>query len=499
MKKRLFACLLLALLLAPSIVSCGGGEEPAAADSANAANPSETPAEETPAETEPPSDEEILGFASEDNGGATFTILTNSTKTYEFNVEEMTGDVVTDAVFEKDRKVEEYLGIDLDIVLEDGNWPAKDTFNAKITQAVTAGDAAYDLVNNTIVCVMPISSTGCFIDGKSLEYTNFDNPWWVADMYSRFSVAGKLYGFLGDASLSLYKDMTVTFFNKNIWEEQKPDVDLYELVRSNQWTLDTFIAQCSDMAIDLNGDGTFTEDDRLTFIGEYVPNGTWQTSLDLKVVELAEDGTPVFLGLTEKFATAYEKMRSFHQSPGALSYSSIDDQSFKSMNYFAQGNAATMCNFLYSTEYLRDMEADYGILPMPKYDETQEKYISQLGTSTSALFVPLTTKNLDLTSKVMETLAYYSYSYVSPKYYEVALKTKYASDEDMHEMLDIIRQGATFDFVFAYGTSLTNTPNSHFRFYNAGGEDIASAFAALKKPFEKSIEVMFRKYQELEH
>ena len=164
MKKRLFACLLLALLLAPSIVSCGGGEEPAAADSANAANPSETPAEETPAETEPPSDEEILGFASEDNGGATFTILTNSTKTYEFNVEEMTGDVVTDAVFEKDRKVEEYLGIDLDIVLEDGNWPAKDTFNAKITQAVTAGDAAYDLVNNTIVCVMPtptVSSPAC--------------------------------------------------------------------------------------------------------------------------------------------------------------------------------------------------------------------------------------------------------------------------------------------------------------------------------------------------
>ncbi len=51
------------------------------------------------------------------------------------------------------------------------------------------------------------------------------------------------------------------------------------------------------------------------------------------------------------------------------------------------------------------MEVDYGIIPIPKYDENQTQYITQIGTSTFALFVPLTAPSLDLTSKVMESLA----------------------------------------------------------------------------------------------
>lgn len=180
--------------------------------------------------------------------------------------------------------------------------------------------------------------------------------------------------------------------------------------------------------------------------------------------------------------------------------STIDDATYKSMKTFAEGNVATMVNFIYSTEYLRDMVDDYGILPMPKYDSNQEKYISQLGTSTSMLYVPATTNDIELTSKVMEALCYYSSELVVPKYYEVALKEKYARDADIAQMLDIIRDGATFDFLFAYGAGcLSNAPNSYFRFGNTDTTDIASNFASLEASFTASLEKLIETYENLDN
>ncbi len=42
-------------------------------------------------------------------------------KPYEFNTDELTGDVVNDAVYEKDQQVMEYLKIELKDIMEDGD------------------------------------------------------------------------------------------------------------------------------------------------------------------------------------------------------------------------------------------------------------------------------------------------------------------------------------------------------------------------------------------
>lgn len=489
MKRKISFLLVLAMLLTTAF-SCGSAE-----------NSTDTTAQSTDTTTAETTEsvESLLGFPSEDNGGKTFTMLINSTKSFEYVADEITGDVVNDAVYEKQKAVEDYLGITFEFVQEDGNWNTRDIFNNLIIQDVMSGTGDYDLVQGITSCTMPISVEGYFLEGKSLPYVQFDKPWWVADMYDRFSVAGKLYGFIGDASLSLYKDMTVIFFNKRIWDEYNAP-NPYDLVRNNEWTLDKFIEVCSGMERDLNGDGKIEMNtDQLTYLYEFVPSGTFQTSLQLDVVTLDENGTPQYLGLTEKFVDAFNKMQSFLKQDGIAGASSIDDQSFKSMMAFSEGNVATMCNFLYSTEYLRDMVDDYGIVPMPKYDSNQEKYITQLGTSTAMLFVPITTNDVELTSKVMEALAYYTSELVVPKYYEVALKDKYARDSDIAEMLDIIRDGASFDFLFLYGTTLTDAPNNYFRFYNTDTDNVASSFASLESGFLKSLDTLIEKYEGLEN
>ncbi len=486
--KRVWTLFIVAALLL-SMAGCGQSGE---AETGTEPVQGETEAVE-PVETEV-TDESQLGFAREDNGGKTFTILGTTNKQYEFDAEEASGDVVTNAVYERNLVTEEYLGIDFAFVYQDGGWNERSVFNKTIEADVMAG-GTYDLVSAVTVCTISASMDGIFAEGRELPHVQFDQPWWVADMYERFSVNGSLYGFIGDACLSLYKDMTVIYFNKRIWENYSAP-DPYELVRSNQWTLDKFIEISSGMSVDLNGDGKYdAENDQLTFLGEMVPCGTFQTALELEVVKVDGSGIPEYLGLTEKFVTAYEKLYTFMQTPGNIRMTTIDDQSFRSMLTFAAGNVATMCNFIYATEYLRDMEDDFGIVPMPKYDEKQEKYIAQLGTSTSMLFVPTTTKDIALTSKVMEVLSYFTSDMVVPQYYEVALKEKYARDTDIQEMLDIIRAGASFDFLFVYGAGcLKNAPNSYFRFTDNKKVDLASSFASGEKAFTASIQALSDAY-----
>ena len=499
MKYRILASILAILMLTSTLLACGKSPDTgdAVSTTAPAADAGTTTASETTAETAAPTVEDLLGFPTENNNGNVFNILCGQHKAYEFGSESQVGEVVSDAVYQRDLAVEEYLGIDINVILEAGAWAERNSFNDKIVKAVNAGDGSYDLVNNTIVCTMPASQQGIFTEGGNLAHVNFDQPWWIANMYERFAIGGKLYGFLGDSSLSLYKDMNVIFFNKQIWGEKKPDVNLYDIVRKGEWTLDKFIELTSDMAEDLNGDSQYNERDLLTFVGESVPCGTWQTSLKLDVITLDASGAPTVLGMTERFVNAYDTLSAYHQNtPGVMRFSSIDAQTYDSMKLFANGQVATMCNFIYSTEYIRDMDADYGIIPIPKYDTEQENYITQLGTSTSMLFVPTTAADPELTSKVMECLVYYGYNDVTPKYYEVALKTKYASDVDMQEMLDLIRETATIDFLFVYGTTLSSAPYTYFRF-SSFIPGIASVFSREQKVFEKSVDKLVAAYEKL--
>ncbi|MBE6612885.1 MAG: hypothetical protein E7632_10380 [Ruminococcaceae bacterium] len=494
MQKNVLSVILLMTLLASCAVGCG--ESAPTGDD-------QTSESTTGAETV--SVESLVGFPMEDNGGEVFTVLADSNKPYDFNAEEASGDVVNDAVYEKLSNVEEYLGITIETQFEPCGWQERGAFNSLFINAVTAGDSTYDLVVSPIVCTMPTAVEGYFIEGSGLTSCDFSHPWWIDNMYENYSVAGKLYGFLGDFTLATYKDMTVIYFNQRIWNEYSAE-NPYDLVRSGKWTFDKMAELTVGMASDLNGDGAWTtDDDQLAYLFDQVPNGTFQTSFDLDVLMNNGDGMPEYLGLTEKFAAAHEKMAAYISHEGIVGMTNADKYPNDLVTLFGQNNVAAMVGFLYNTEYLRDMTDDYGIVPMPKYDEQQKDYITQLGTSTLMAFVPKLASSADLTSKVLELCGYYSQELVVPKYYEVALKDKYARDTDIPEMLDIIRNGAMIDFLFVYGTSLENVPFTHFRF---GGKStpraqtikssVASEFAKNEKSFMASVEKLYEAYVSLE-
>ena len=206
MKKITAMTLLLAMAL--SAASCGAGGGTSGDQTTTAGGDTTTAA---PEDTSPK-----LELPEKNFGGAEFTILSSDINSYEYDAEEQTGDIVEDAVYKRNRTVEELLGVDFNIVSQPGDWAAKDTFNGLIKNSILAGDGEYDLISGVAVIVMQLTTEGYFVNANTLNYIDFDKPWWVQGMNDNLAIEGKLYGFIGDASLSLYKDLSVLYFNKKI-------------------------------------------------------------------------------------------------------------------------------------------------------------------------------------------------------------------------------------------------------------------------------------------
>ncbi len=497
--KRIAFLLLASILLPYCLIGCADTARPANDTTSAIAQATEPTQETTTPET---TVEEVLGFAKEDNGNRTITILTNSATAYEFNTDSENGDIVNDAVFKKDSMVEEYLGIEINLILESGIYQNRKAFNEKVTNDWASGDATYDLINNVLTVTLPLSQQGVFVNVNDLQYTNLEQPWYIADMTENYGIKGKLYGILSDHTLSLYKDLSVVYFNVDLFQERKSDVNLYDIVRSGDWTLDKFLEVASDMASDLNGDGQYDTDiDQFAYFGESVPNGTWMTALDIDIIDMNNDGSYTYYGLTERLDDAYSKLAYFHTSvPGVKNIDSASKGGGKypPRDTFAEGRVAMMTNYIYATEHIREMDDDYGIVPIPKYDKDQENYITQIGTSTSTFFIPQTQKDLDLIAKFIECEAYFGYSEVSPVYYEAALKAKYAADPNMGQMLDIVRENATISFLFVYYSSLSEAPRTLFRFNTTPKADLASYFTTTKRVFINSVDDLLKTYENLQ-
>lgn len=133
-------------------------------------------------------------------------------------------------------------------------------------------------------------------------------------------------------------------------------------------------------------------------------------------------------------------------------------------NTFMHGNTLFgIHNLNFAKGNLRDVNFDYGILPMPKYDEAQSEYCTITGFPYSLYSIPLDAPDADMSSAVLEAMASASYREVSPALFEVAMKVKYTTDDDSARMYDLIRETIMFDFGRVFTDNLDSLTYGLFR------------------------------------
>ena len=143
------------------------------------------------------------------------------------------------------------------------------------------------------------------------------------------------------------------------------------------------------------------------------------------------------------------------------------------------------------------MESGYGVIPYPKYDESQENYISLVHDSASLFFLPQTCSSMEESCAVLEAMCAETYRTVMPAYYEVALKRQYARDDISAGMIDLIHDTSMTDFGYVYNYSIGSV-GTIMRNVIGKNQNYASAVASVESKAEAQLAELIETYTSLE-
>jgi len=460
MKKLISCILLLSMLFAAA--ACSGdssADETAAADTTAADQAETTTVSETLyVEDELPDD---LSF-----DGADVKIITRliDAPLQELNAAEQNGDIVNDAIYERNLEVEQRLDVKLVLTEIPGGSVERHDWTAYIGKTVQAGSGDFDMLSGYSRSVTACSTAGYIMDLSDVEYLDFDKPWWPENIISDLSTGGKVFFCSGDISPMLINALMCIYFNHNLIESYSLE-NPYELVNDGTWTIDKMMKMTDGIYTDLNGDGVRSFEDRLGFCGYSVWSDSFFYAAGLHITEQGSDGmqyiSDTFGG--EKTHKVVETLNAYFKTQNAYLGHGAEVMPQSQMN-FAQGNSVfTVHQLSYVMTHLRDMEDAYGILPVPKYDEAQDSYYTTVDYDMNLYAIPKDATNVEMTGAVLECLASESYRTVSPALFEVALKVKYSHDVESAAMYDILRSTVSFDFGRLYNTDFGGLTYSLFR------------------------------------
>ena len=298
----------------------------------------------------------------------------------EISVEELSSDVVNDSIYNRERFVEDRLNIEII------NEQTKDVRD-EMDKQINSGDDTHQIHAIDGISLARVSMYDYYVDLYTLDYINFDKPWWSQNFNDEAMVFDKLYLTTGALSLSLFRDLYVVYYNKNLADSfatSNPEMaNIYSIVDEGKWTFDKLVSLIGDIYNDLNGNSIRDGED-LYGLG-YIKTSSdaiWG-SFDLDVLSRTNDGWFELNVNTDKMYSALEKMHNlYYNTPGCLAGSSGDpvypydgDDMYR---FFASGSLLFIVNYMSTaeTETLRNMQDEYGILPFPKYDDNQKEYYS---------------------------------------------------------------------------------------------------------------------------
>ena len=132
---------------------------------------------------------------------------------------------------------------------------------------------------------------------------------------------------------------------------------------------------------------------------------------------------------------------------------------------------------MHAPNHLRDMEDNYMVLPLPKYNEAQEDYYTIISQSSSFLYgIPMSVADVEYSSIIFDALAYEGYKNVIPAFFEISMKVKYSRDDLTSQVFDLLRDNTSIDFGFIYGGNGMSKLVS--KVISEKSKDFASAYAA---------------------
>ncbi len=471
--KRILSLLLVVVMIFTTLiftlVACGEEEKP----SGSVVNPDEL--------KRPVGDGDIFAeraaisddLPENDYGKKPFRIATHFSGDFFVQEENRNkGNLIADAKFNRNKTVEDRFNFEIVIAYE-GSY--KDV-SAWVSKNVLSGVDEFDLFNSHTASAGALVLKNVFLNWYDIPNVDFSKPWWSASCANELTYDGKCILAVSDFNYTAISGSYCLIFNKNLANSYDMG-NLYEVVMNGDWTYDYFHSLIKDVYMDSDGDGDKSEGDFYGYEQDHhfgCAISSWLWAFDNPICAKDADGIPVIAVKTDKVNGIVNAIYDLCYNTRGCYYVADNEKSPNTL-FYAKKAIFTMATIgTPTTETLRNFEDEYGVLPLPKWDENQTDYHTMSSGDHLCLAVPKTVKDTEFVGTCIEALSAESYKQVIPTLYEIALKTRYLRDSESKQVLDLLINGRVYDFGYIYGgfetfgfmlSDMMSNGNSNFESY----------------------------------
>lgn len=413
----------------------------------------------------------------------------------EVTVTDLNGEIVNDAVYNRNLAVESRLGVKINnikIPYADSNSSTVDA----VKKSVLAGSPDYDIAFVNAYQSLYNSINGIYHNLYDFDYIDLSKDYWSQGVNSAIEYHGAQYAATGSIALSTMRFTFATLFNKKIFDDNGIAY-LYETVCEGKWTLENQFQLSKGFYQDKNGNNVADTEDLYGFItNEFISSDPYWISCEVPILGRTAEGDYEYVLDSGKLSDVVDKLLQTYLDPGTfvIVHKAADAEQNDMRKMFAEGHGAMVTLRLMEVENaeMRMMTDPYGIVPMPKFDENQEGYhtLAHDQFTVVSITATVTEDSYDAMSAFLEVMASESNRSVIPAYYETALKYKYSSDPESWEMLDIVVQNIKTDAGIVYTSALSSVHAKLRTIMGAKSNSVVSTFKSLDKVLTKQVQML---------
>ena len=399
------------------------------------------------------------GYEDVDFGGHTFTFAapintTDGWSSYEVYGEQNGAGLLNDSIAKRNELLKKHYNANVKVV---------DINNAAIGDTANVGGNNIDIV----ITRYNLAGVNQGTTGQNTQFArsyynlhslgiDFNKPWWDTAFINDTTIDGKMYAVLGAFSTTSFDATQVIFFNDTVKKSipTLKNVDFYDLVANNEWTLDTFL-ELIRLAKRDDGDGYMT-------VGTNDVFGYVSSTIGIRGLYFGA-GQGYIKKIDNKFGgTTFES--AFGQdalSATDMIISIYGNDAVSQANYTIVDNMMRSNSTLFTTDVLRiaaylsgkegaNIEGiDFGILPFPKLNSSQSDYSHTIDNHMIYLYVTTSSTDISKIAKFLDLYAYHSY-YTVYKDYITTYGEELTGDKKATDMVDLILRSRYFDLAYNY-------------------------------------------------
>ena len=453
--KRIFALILVLLMIIPMIMSCGKNEDESSSSSSSSS--STTPDDpSTPPPSGgifPPPDNGGYSTKDEENiitdwSGKTLNVLVTrygSSANYPWGQVELNpssfGTGVGEAQDERQAEILSRYGVEVAwIAAQQDQFVATDLANAELSDTLY-----FDLAIPRVKEVQALVSS--VYNMNTSDYLDFNNDYFNLNAYEAFTVAGYTLFAAGGHDFADDQSSYIMLFNKEMLTEKAPGADLYKEVKDGNWTYEG-LASISQLVSGDDGNGTPGDEDIYGYGVKgidlfYYCFGVFQADVDPDTgmyrfaFDLDMEKTDAITLLAKQARSSnWARTTGWGGTWGSNMHTAFEEGRLLFFNDVAQKITELKFDFA------------YGIVPFPKLNAEQEDYIVPVNKEQiTVICIPKVTQDRQMAEYFLDVLAWTGNDYTVAAYYETIKSTMdmETAEDDMEIVVNYVFKKIDYD------------------------------------------------------